>query len=299
MMTWAKLSESLPEGLPVEAVELIRRHTAPQRHEARVVAAGVAAMEKANTLLEMAPPMMAPDKKTLTLVAQGYWQNYESHRAPHQAQIAALLCRIEATGLGGRHGIMGNERGCVRSTFRADWAQTLGSGRALARDGQAWTAAIQDAGNRLAGGLWEARQAGILPMLEPADLAVGDLADLELIASPQARAEAGRCMLAAFDRGDMAWVQQYGEVFHRLTRSCGGPLRGPVSTRGDYTAPRGPRDLTPTAAEADEAVYKCNNCGGKSIASPYFRAGETYCRTCGAADAVGTLPLRPAALEEK
>src|SRR5262245_7567571 len=53
------------------------------------------------------------------------------------------LFRLELGGIGGPGGFGGG------STERMTWATTLGSGRRLARDGRAWTAAISDAADHL------------------------------------------------------------------------------------------------------------------------------------------------------
>lgn len=112
MTTWKELRESLGDGISDETLELIRRATAQQRHEARVKAARQAALQE------------LPDP-----------------------QLAGVLCVLEEHGHGGPWGA-GSFLG-LRATLRAAWARGLGSGRAHAGDGSAWDAAIRDAGIEL------------------------------------------------------------------------------------------------------------------------------------------------------
>ncbi len=110
--TWKETRESLGDGISDETLELIRRATAQQRHEARVKAARQAALQE------------LPDPR-----------------------LAGVLCVLEEHGHGGPWGA-GSFLG-LRATLRAEWARGLGSGRAQAGDGPAWDAAIRDAGIEL------------------------------------------------------------------------------------------------------------------------------------------------------
>jgi hypothetical protein len=110
--TWKELRESLGDGISDETLELIRRATAQQRHEARIMAARQAALEATDDL-----------------------------------RLAGVLCALEANGHGGPLE-MGRHLG-ARATLRAEWARGLGSGRANARDGQAWNAAIRAAAQEM------------------------------------------------------------------------------------------------------------------------------------------------------
>jgi hypothetical protein len=110
--TWRETRESLGDGLSEEALEIVRRATAQQRHEARITAARQAAIE-----------------------------------ATDDFRLAGVLCALEANGHGGPLG-MGDHLG-PRATLRAEWARGLGSGRANARDGQAWDAAIRAAAQEM------------------------------------------------------------------------------------------------------------------------------------------------------
>ena len=60
------------------------------------------------------------------------------------ALIGAVLCRLDAHGIGGRDGVGG------QATDRLPAFQALGKGRKQATDGGAWTAAIAEAGTQLA-----------------------------------------------------------------------------------------------------------------------------------------------------
>jgi len=111
-MTWRETRESLGEGLSEETVEIVRRATAQQRHEARVEAARQAALD-----------------------------------AVPNPRLAGVLCALEVNGHGGPLG-MGGHLG-LRATIRAEWARGLGSGRAQAGDGLVWDAAIRAAAHDL------------------------------------------------------------------------------------------------------------------------------------------------------
>lgn len=110
--TWKEMRESLGDGLSAETVEMVRRATAHERHVARVDAARQAALDT------------VPDLR-----------------------LAGVLCMLEANGHGGPLE-MGRHLG-ARATLRAEWARGLGSGRANARDGQAWNAAIRAAAQEM------------------------------------------------------------------------------------------------------------------------------------------------------
>jgi len=110
--TWKETRESLGEGLSEETVEIVRRATAQQRHEARVEATRQAALD-----------------------------------AVHDFRLAGVLCMLEVNGHGGPLG-MGGHLG-LRATLRAQWARGLGSGRAQAGDGPAWDEAIRAAAHDL------------------------------------------------------------------------------------------------------------------------------------------------------
>lgn len=111
-MTWRETRESLGDGLSAETVEVVRRATAHERHVARVDAARQAALDTV-----------------------------------HDFRLAGVLCTLEANGHGGPLE-MGSHLG-ARATLRAEWARGLGSGRANARDGQAWNAAIRAAAREM------------------------------------------------------------------------------------------------------------------------------------------------------
>jgi hypothetical protein len=200
-MTWKETVAGLPEGLPSEALELLRRYTVPQRHAWRVQQAAIAALQEANKILQgIEHPVPEGDMMSL---ARGEWRRGDNHIAPVHARIAATLCELEEVGTGGRLGILATPQS--RATLRAEWARGLGKGRANASDGPAWTSAIRAAGVLLRDGLTAAEG---IPRPDEDQF----IRDLGLIDSPQSRAEAGRQMLAAFDRGEMDRVRKYADV---------------------------------------------------------------------------------------
>ena len=99
-----------------EAIELARRLTAPARHAARVEAAKAAARAATGN---------------------------------HGAGAPAVLCLVEAGGIGGRAGC-GTLLPGERATVRLPAFSELGKGRHQAGDGPAWTAAIAQAGQEFA-----------------------------------------------------------------------------------------------------------------------------------------------------
>lgn len=191
--TWRETRAALPEGMPHDAVELIRRYTAPARAKQRMEIALKAALEEANRVIAVTHLPLRDDEIGRAV--------HGDCRSVTHMHCAMLLCQIEVAGVGGQMGLGGDERGTVRS----GWAQTLGKGRARASDGQAWTAAIRDAG----GVMWTA--IGRLVLSSQAKWP-DDAAVLDLIDSPQSRAEANRRMLEAFDRGDMCAVKKWADI---------------------------------------------------------------------------------------
>ena len=122
---WADLRDEVRAAYPAiaeDVLEAIRRETAPRRHAARVCAAVEAARAGA-------------------LAALG-----EHADDRYVDVVGSVWCRMEATGILEAGGPL------LLSTARADWASALGSGRRLAGDGSAWTAAISGAAARLACG---------------------------------------------------------------------------------------------------------------------------------------------------
>jgi len=113
--TWKELRQALPADLSQSAAEEIRLLTAGERHRARRDAAAAAALA---------------------------WVDGRIHGqdAPDRLTLAAGICAAEALGLyGGGRGNPG------AATLRHPAFQALGSGRRQARDGAAWTAAIEAA----------------------------------------------------------------------------------------------------------------------------------------------------------
>jgi hypothetical protein len=113
METWKELKDRL--GLPPAAAELVRRASAPARHEERIKAA------------------MAAAKEGLSEEGIG-------------AGRAIMRALAEVIGTGGHLGLGGE----VRSSQRMGCFSHLGKGRAQATDGPAWSAALADALHRLA-----------------------------------------------------------------------------------------------------------------------------------------------------
>jgi len=182
--TWAASRDALPEGLSDEALELIRRATAPARHEARVIAAAEAALEAtadsivAAECAEASRERLALARTLARCIAtdgsvrggmtwcpagmsvEAYLDSDDwasnARINPCDAALpdavawtrrAGVLCYIEAHGIGGPLGA-GSELG-GEATDRMSWARVLGKGRRHASDGGAWTDAIRRAGERL------------------------------------------------------------------------------------------------------------------------------------------------------
>lgn len=127
-MTAAAGRERLePLGLPELAVEALVREGGPDRHRARVAAAEAAALTAAKWTRDAAEAEPLP-----------YPQN--------EAELAALgaaLITLEVAGVGGRDNVEG------LGTARMPCFRPLGKGRKQARDGAAWTAALEEAARRL------------------------------------------------------------------------------------------------------------------------------------------------------
>lgn len=126
--TWKDLREQLPSDLSDDAVELIRRATAPMRHEKRVNATVDAAL---TAVLEI---YSSPDLELRRVT-------------PFMCRIAATLIALDRNGTGGPH----NAGGGFAATARMSWARGLGKGRRQASDGAAWMAAAADAESLLLG----------------------------------------------------------------------------------------------------------------------------------------------------
>lgn len=138
--TWEESRLALvAAGLDEETIEIARRLTAPSRCRRRAAAAEEAALAGAAEL------------------------GCEGLRA---LAIAWALCELERHGVGGPSatGLRGTcceELHGDRATRRGAWAAELGTGRAHARDGGAWGAAIAAAGHRL--GVRLAHESGAIP----------------------------------------------------------------------------------------------------------------------------------------
>src|SRR5690606_2259544 len=122
LKTWKDLREQLPAGLSEDSVELIRRATAPMRHEKRVNATIDAAL---TAVLEI---YSSPDLDVRRVT-------------PFVCRVAACLIAFDRNGAGGRYGAGGGGA----ATDRMSWARSLGKGRRQASDGSAWLAAAADA----------------------------------------------------------------------------------------------------------------------------------------------------------
>lgn len=140
-MKWSDLRAALPAGLCDEAIEAVRAATAEARAEARVQQTIMAAVGAVGG---------DPDLVLAVLYALRYYDLSPDERADRVAPIrdimraAGALCAIEATAGGGRYRVSGPAPTC-----RAPWARALGKGRRQASDGDAWTAAIAQAGASL------------------------------------------------------------------------------------------------------------------------------------------------------
>jgi len=140
-MRWSELRAALPSGLCDEAVEAIRAATAEARAEERARQAIVAAVTVVGG---------DPDLVLEALYALRHYDLSDEARAERVAPVRALmraagaLCAVEATAGGGRYRVSGPAPTC-----RAPWARALGKGRRQASDGDAWTAAIAQAGASL------------------------------------------------------------------------------------------------------------------------------------------------------
>lgn len=140
-MRWSELRAALPSGLCDEAVEAIRAATAEARAEERAQQAIVAAVTVVGG---------DPDLVLAVLYALRHYDLSDEARADRVAPVRAImraagaLCIVEATAGGGRYRVSGPAPTC-----RAPWARALGKGRRQATDGDAWTAAIAQAGASL------------------------------------------------------------------------------------------------------------------------------------------------------
>src|SRR5690606_29811356 len=128
LKTWKDLREQLPGDLSDDAVELIRRATAPERHKQRVNATVDAAL---TAVLEI---YSSPDLELRRVT-------------PFVCRLAATLIALDVNGTGGRY----NAGGDFAATARMSWARALGKGRRQASDGAAWMAAAADAQSLLLG----------------------------------------------------------------------------------------------------------------------------------------------------
>lgn len=139
-MRWSDLRATLPLGLCDEAVEAVRAATAEARAEERAQQAIVAAV----TVVGGDPDLVL---EALYALRHDLSDEARAERvAPVRAIVraAGALCAIEATAGGGRYRVSGPAPTC-----RAPWARSLGKGRRQASDGDAWTAAIAQAGASL------------------------------------------------------------------------------------------------------------------------------------------------------
>jgi hypothetical protein len=132
-------------GLSGAALDLYVAGGAAERHAARVDAAKAAAMAAAHD--------DDPDVVGLELALDAW-----------------ALCELERHGIGGRHGVEGG------ATVRMPWARNLGKGRRQARDGGAWTSAINAAGAELAKYL-DAEVRAVEPELAPTHCVLCPLRD--------------------------------------------------------------------------------------------------------------------------
>lgn len=115
--TWQARDESLPEELPFEAREAIRKATAGPRHSWRVEQARFAAQDMALNMLATEPGKVAAEPLALA---------------------TAFAATVERHGVGGPFGISG------AATDRLPAFSHLGKGRKQATDGAAWDAAIDE-----------------------------------------------------------------------------------------------------------------------------------------------------------
>jgi hypothetical protein len=120
--TTAKALREALYGLNITgaAADAILKETAQARAEARIEQAKAAALAAASAIYA------------------GAFTDAE------RAALASAICRLDYVGVGGTDGCTGE------ATTRLEPFRTLGSGRKNARDGAAWTAAIREAGYRLA-----------------------------------------------------------------------------------------------------------------------------------------------------
>lgn len=140
-MKWSELRAALPAGLCDEAVEAIRAATAEARAE-----------ERARLAITTAVAAVGgdPDPVHAALYALRYHDLSPDERAERVAPVrdimraAGALCIVESTAGGGRYRASGPAPTC-----RAPWARVLGKGRRQASDGDAWSAAIAQAGEAL------------------------------------------------------------------------------------------------------------------------------------------------------
>src|SRR5690554_6686769 len=106
LKTWKDLRSQLPGGLSEDSVELVRRATAPARHEQRVTATIDAAL---TAVLEI---YSSPDLEVRRVT-------------PFVCRMAACLIALDRNGTGGRYGAGGGSA----ATERMSWARALGKGR--------------------------------------------------------------------------------------------------------------------------------------------------------------------------
>lgn len=125
-------------GFDADALELLLRLSAPERHTSRVAAVKEVVLERAIGC--MTPPEREVYDREDTSVI--FTQNYILPRA-------IMLCVLDLVGIGGENDMGGSAFGSNCSTARIPQFRDLGTGRKQARDGAAWSAAIEEAGKDL------------------------------------------------------------------------------------------------------------------------------------------------------
>lgn len=125
--TWRDLRESLPAGLTDDTIELIRRRTAPARHEARVLAAAEAALDYVGDATtegdHYAEQQLCDMRKDCVIrVREGRWPEHSESYAhitsgAHAWGLrAAVVLLLEHNGIGGTLDLGGGR------TARMSWA---------------------------------------------------------------------------------------------------------------------------------------------------------------------------------
>lgn len=154
--TWANVRTALPAGLSEDSIEIIRRATAPYRHEQRVIAA--VKMAVAATADAAAEDEAVCSGRTLLAALSDPCRNAAGVLRQY---LRVLGCVTDDARM--RH-IMRAEMLCVVGsmdvpyTARPSAFAGAGKGRRQASDGDAWTAAIHTARQWMADALYGAHQ---------------------------------------------------------------------------------------------------------------------------------------------